>query len=149
MDSYRRGKQVERNRTRPRVRSLYRNILPVIWAIGAVLAFLVLPFGWDATFAVVLVMHIFFAGLVYADIKGLRRQGLDWGFTRHLWFAAAFTLPFVAPAYYLYSGRRIERENERRNLREKPSESAESPESTDPTDPSDSGETTGTTESAD
>ncbi|SEO87671.1 hypothetical protein SAMN04487948_106113 [Halogranum amylolyticum] len=115
MDSYRRGKQVERDQTRPRVRSRYRPILPVIWTIGTVLAFLVLPFGWDAVVAVVFVLHLFFAGLVHGDIRALRRQGLEWGFTRHLWFAAAFVLPLVALAYYVYSGRRIAAENERRN----------------------------------
>lgn len=139
MDSYRRGKQVERDQTRPRVKPLYRNILPVIWAIGVVLAVLVLPFGWDAAFAVVFVLHLFFAGLVHADIKSLRRQGLDWGYSRHLWFGAAFALPLVALAYYVYSGRRVKRENERRNLRERPEsvESADSTESTESTESAD------------
>lgn len=134
MDSYRRGRDVERNRTRPKVRPRYRGILPVIWGIGAVLAFLAGMFGWSPLVAVVLVMHIFFAGLIYADIKVLRRQGLDWGLSRHLWFGGALTLPFVALVYYVYSGRRIRAENDRRNLREKPSESTEAADPNDATD---------------
>lgn len=119
MDSYRRGRQVERDQTRPKVRPRYRGILPVIWGIGAVLAFVAGMFGWDALLAVVVVMHIFFSGLIYADIKVLRRQGLDWGVSRHLWFGAALVLPFVALAYYVYSGRRIRAENDRRNTGER------------------------------
>ncbi|MFC6726148.1 hypothetical protein ACFQE1_17620, partial [Halobium palmae] len=66
--------------------------------------------------AVYLVTHVFLAGFVRTDIIALKRQGLDWGPTRHVWFAATLVLPLVAPAYYLYAGRRIERENERRGF---------------------------------
>lgn len=118
MDSYRRGKQVDRNKTRPRVRAPYRGILPIIWAIGGILFLLVLPFGWDAGLAVVFVMHLFFAGIIHIDIKAQRRQGLKWGLWRHLWFGAAFVFPFVALVYYLYSGRRVAAENDQRNTRE-------------------------------
>lgn len=115
MDSYRRGKQVERNKTRPSVRAPYRGVLPVIWAIGGLLFLLVLPFGWDAGLAVVVVTHLFFAGIIHIDIKAQRRQGVDWGLSRHLWFGAAVVFPFVALIYYVYSGRRVAAENERRN----------------------------------
>lgn len=115
MDGYRRGADVERNQRRPTVSSPYRRILPVIWALGGVLFVGVLPFGWSAGIAVVLVLHMFFGGLVFADIQSLRRQGLDWGLTRHLWFGAAFIIPFIALLYYVYSGRRVTAENERRN----------------------------------
>ncbi len=101
------------------MRGPYRPILPVVWALGGVILLVVLPFGIDAALAVLLVTHLFFAGLVRADIKALRRQGLEWGYTRHLWFGAAFGLPFAAPAYYLYSGRRIRAENERRDAAER------------------------------
>jgi hypothetical protein len=93
-----------------------------------VLAFLAGMFTWDALLAVVLVMHIFFSGLIYADIKVLRRQGLDWGISRHLWFGAALVLPFVALAYYVYSGRRIRAENEQRNTGHDGSVGDDSPE---------------------
>jgi hypothetical protein len=91
-------------------------VIPVVWGIGAVLFLVVLGFDVAAAFAVVLVTHVFFAGLIRADIKSLRRQGVDWGFSRHLWFAGAFTLPFVAPAYYWYSGRVVRGENEERGV---------------------------------
>lgn len=99
----------------------YRRVLPVIWGIGAViilvLSFLNIGFGVvvRAVAGVFLITHVFFAGLIRADIKSLRRQGVDWGHSRHLWFGAAFTLPFVALAYYWYSGRVVRRANESRD----------------------------------
>lgn len=116
MDSYRRGKQVDRNRTRPRVRAPYRGILPLIWVIGAVLLVVAALFvGPDGALAVVLVMHLFFAGVIHIDIKAQRRQGLEWGLWRHLWFGVAIVFPFVALVYYVYSGRKVRAENSRRN----------------------------------
>jgi len=67
---------------------------------------------------VLLVSHLFLAGLVRQDIKSIRKQGVEWGFSRHLWFAATLVFPLVAPAYYLYSGRVVRRENERRKHRQ-------------------------------
>jgi hypothetical protein len=96
------------------VSSLFRPILPVIWLVGGVLLLLAFGFSTQAAVTVVIVLHIFFAGLIRADIKSLRRQGLKWGHSRHLWFGAALTLPFVVPAYYLYAGRKIRAENESR-----------------------------------
>ncbi|KTG30789.1 hypothetical protein [Haloferax profundi] len=118
-DEYRRGKKVERERQQKRRRASgrYRGVLPVIYAIGFVLFTVVSLFiGPEPAFAVYLVTHLFYAGLIRGDINSLRQQGIDWGFSRHLWFGAAFALPFVAPAYYLYSGRVIRRENESREL---------------------------------
>ena len=116
MDSYRRGKQVDRNNVRARVRAPYRGVLPLIWAIGAVLLLVVSLFvGPDGALAVVFVMHLFFAGIIHLDIKVQRRQGLEWGLWRHLWFGAAVVFPLVALVYDLYSGRKVRAENERRN----------------------------------
>ncbi|MFC6825349.1 hypothetical protein [Halopelagius fulvigenes] len=115
-DGYRRGRDVERERDDPSVSGVYRPILPVIWGIGAVLFLVVGWFDLRGALAVVLVTHLFFAGLIRADIKSLRRQGVDWGHSRHLWFGAAFTLPFVALAYYWYSGRVVRRANESRGV---------------------------------
>ncbi|RDI70323.1 hypothetical protein [Halopelagius longus] len=121
-DGYRRGRDVERERDDSTVSGRYRQVLPVIWGTGAavilVLSFLNIGFGvvLRAIAGVFLVTHIFFAGLIRADIKSLRRQGVDWGHSRHLWFGAAFTLPFVALAYYWYSGRVVRRVNESRGV---------------------------------
>lgn len=118
-DEYRRGREVERERQQKQRRAdgRYRGILPVIYAIGFVIFTAVSLFvGPQPAFAVYLVTHVFYAGLIRADIKTLRRQGIDWGFSRHLWFGAAFALPFVAPVYYLYSGRVLRRENESRGV---------------------------------
>lgn len=128
MDSYRRGKQVDRNRTRPRVRAPYRGVLPIIWAIGAVLLVLTSLFiGPDAALAVVFVMHLFFAGIIHLDIKVQRRQGLEWGLWRHLWFGVAVVFPFVALVYYVYSGRKVRAENERRNTGEADDDDSDEP----------------------
>lgn len=115
-DGYRRGRNVEQDGDDWAVSGRYRPILPVIWGIGAVLFLVVGWFDVRAALAVVLVTHLFFAGLIRADIKSLRRQGVDWGHSRHLWFGAAFTLPFVALAYYWYSGRVVRRENDARGV---------------------------------
>ncbi|ELZ95437.1 hypothetical protein [Haloferax sulfurifontis] len=118
-DEYRRGTAVERERQRKQrpARGRYRGVLPVIYAIGFVMFTAVsLYIGPEPAFAVYLVTHVFYAGLIRADIRSLRGQGIDWGASRHLWFGAAFALPFVAPAYYVYSGRVIRRENESRDL---------------------------------
>ncbi|ELZ81494.1 hypothetical protein KU306_13465 [Haloferax larsenii] len=120
-DEYRRGRAVEREREKNQraVHGRYRGVLPVIYGIGLVIFVVVSLFmGPEQAFAVYLVTHLFYAGLIRADIKSLRSQGLDWGFSRHLWFGAAFALPFVAPAYYLYSRRLIRRENESRDVAE-------------------------------
>ncbi|KAB1196131.1 MULTISPECIES: hypothetical protein [Haloferax] len=118
-DEYRRGRKVERERQQKdrRARGRYRGVLPAIYAIGFVSFTVVSLFiGPEPAFAVYLVTHLFYAGLIRADIKSLQSQGIDWGFSRHLWFGAAFALPFVAPAYYLYSGRVLRRENESRGV---------------------------------
>ncbi|WP_411966646.1 hypothetical protein [Haloferax sp. YSSS75] len=118
-DEYRRGRKVERERQgkNRRARGRYRGVIPVIYAIGFVIFTVVSLFiGPEPAFAVYLVTHLFYAGLVRADINSIRGQGVDWGFSRHLWFGAAFALPFVAPAYYLYSRRVLRRENESRGL---------------------------------
>ncbi|ELZ98740.1 hypothetical protein C440_00250 [Haloferax mucosum ATCC BAA-1512] len=118
-DEYRRGTAVERERQgkqRP-ARGRYRGILPTIYAIGLVMFTVVSAYlGPEPAFAVYLVTHVFYAGLIHGDINSLREQGIEWGVSRHLWFGAAFTLPFVVPAYYLYSRRVIRRENESRGL---------------------------------
>jgi hypothetical protein len=114
MDSHRRGRAVQREEKRPRVTPLYRPVLPAIWVVGGVLLFVAGGFSFRAGLTVLIVLHVFFAGLVRADIKALRKQGLKWGLSRHIWFGAAVTLPFVVPAYYLYAGRKIRRENESR-----------------------------------
>jgi hypothetical protein len=119
MDDYRRGEQVRRDREKHenRVTPLYRRILLPLWGVGAVL-FVVFGalYGPVESLAVALAMHLMFAGFIRGDINALRRQGLEWGLSRHVWFAAAIVLPFVAPAYYVYSGRRVRRENEERGL---------------------------------
>lgn len=118
-DGYRRGRDVDPNEVGPNeVRPLYRPLVPIIWGVGVVIIVVLalLGFGLDAIFAVVLVTHTSFAGLIRWDIRSLRRQGVAWGGTRHLWFGAAIGLPFVAPAYYLYSGRVVRRENASRGV---------------------------------
>jgi hypothetical protein len=118
-DEYRRGRKVERERQQKqrKARGRYRGVLPVVYAIGFVIFTVVsLYIGPEPAFAVYLVTHLFYAGLIRADINSLRNQGIEWGFSRHLWFGAAFTLPFIVPAYYLYSRRVIRRENEARGL---------------------------------
>ena len=113
-DEYRRGRAVTRGETRPEVRSRYRRLLPVVWGVGAVLFVVALGFGPLPGLAVVGVMHVFFFGLIRADIASLRRQGVNWGVTRHVWLAAALLLPFAVPAYYVVSGRKMRTTNERR-----------------------------------
>lgn len=112
-DGYRRGRRVEEER-RPRVGSVYRKLLLVIWTIGTVIALAVFGANVSAAFAVVVVMHIFFSGIIWADIRALRKQGVEWGFSRHLWFATALVFPFVTLLYCWYVGRVVRRENERR-----------------------------------
>ncbi|WP_129115651.1 hypothetical protein [Halegenticoccus tardaugens] len=119
MDGYRRGTEVHRTKRRPRVKGRYRSILPIVWVIGGVILLLVSSLGIGAVLGVLVGSHGFFALLVYADVASLRRQGLRWGRTRYLWILAALVLPFVAPAYYLRSGRLIGAENERRDAVER------------------------------
>lgn len=117
MDSYRRGRDADRGGdgwSERRLVAPYRKLVLLIWVLGIPLLVLSIPVGDGAGLVVMLVTHLFIAGFVRSDIKAMRRQGYEWGWTRHLWFGAAFALPFVAPAYYLYSGRRIRAENERR-----------------------------------
>ena len=103
-----------REERRPAVRPRYRRLLPVVWGVGAVLFVVALGFGPAPGLAVVGVMHVFFLGLIWADIAALRRQGVNWGASRHLWLVAALLLPFAAPAYYVVSGRKVRTTNERR-----------------------------------
>lgn len=119
-DSYRRGRDVERDAERPPVVSRYRRLLPVLWVVGALLFLVTVPLGQGAPTMVLLVTHLFFGSLVFGDIRRLRRQGLTWGYSRHLWVAAAFVLPLAVLAYYLYSGRRVEAENARRERESEP-----------------------------
>lgn len=118
MDSYLRGEDTgsaePSGEPREPVRAPYRDLVGLIWVVGVVLLVLAPFAGAQGVAAVYLVTHVFLAGFVRVDILSLRRQGLDWGASRHVWFAATLVLPLVAPAYYLYAGRRIERENERR-----------------------------------
>ncbi|WP_380675923.1 hypothetical protein [Salinigranum sp. GCM10025319] len=120
-DEYRRGREAEaRQHRQPTVNPLYRPIILVVWAIGLVIALVTTLFAAfpETTFWVVLVSHLFLAGLVRQDIKSIRTQGVEWGLSRHVWFAATLVFPLVAPAYYLYSGRVVSRENERRRRRQ-------------------------------
>ncbi|RYJ13924.1 hypothetical protein ELS19_08035 [Halogeometricum borinquense] len=116
-DGYRRGRQVERDATSEPVNSVYRRLLLLIWGLGAAIVLVVPAFGvgWPGIFTVIGVMHIFFSGLIWADIRALRRQGVEWGLSRHLWFSAALVFPLVTLAYYWYVGRVVTRENERRS----------------------------------
>jgi hypothetical protein len=102
------------------VNPLYRPIVLVVWAVGLAIAFVTTLFAAfpETTFWVVLVSHLFLAGLVRQDITSIRKQGVEWGLSRHVWFAATLVFPLVAPAYYLYSGRVVSRENERRRRRQ-------------------------------
>ncbi|WP_310923788.1 hypothetical protein [Halogeometricum salsisoli] len=123
-DGYRRGRRVEAEQ-RQRVRSVYRRLLLIIWTIGTVMALAVFGANVSGAFAVVVVMHIFFSGLIWADIRALRKQGVEWGLSRHLWFASALVFPFVTLLYCWYVGRVVRRENERRGLSEdEPSDGA-------------------------
>jgi hypothetical protein len=115
-DEYRRGAQVAKERERPPpVRSLYRPVVLLVWLTGIpILLVATYLFGPVLGFVVVGVVHIFVAGMLWADIRALRQQNLEWGLSRHLWFGAAVGLPLVGPAYYLYAGRKIDAENRRR-----------------------------------
>ena len=126
-DGYRRGRQVEEQRE-PRVGSVYRRLLLIIWGLGAVILLVVPAFGvgWTGIFAVVLVMHAFFAGLIFLDIRSLRQQGVEWGYSRHLWFSSALVFPFVTLVYCWYVARVVRRENERRGYTDNEAAEAES-----------------------
>jgi hypothetical protein len=113
-DEYRRGRDVTREADPPEVRPRYRPVIPVVWGVGAVLFVVSLWFGLGPALAVVGVTHLFFAGLVRADVAALGRQGVEWGAWRHGWVVAALVLPFAAPAYYVASGRKLRETNERR-----------------------------------
>jgi hypothetical protein len=115
-DEYRRGEQVEKLRERePPVNSLYRPVVLLIWLTGIpILLAATYLFGPFLGLVVVAVVHIFVGGMIFADIRHLRSQGLDWGLSRHLWFGAGVGLPLVAPVYYLYAKRRIDAENRTR-----------------------------------
>ena len=120
-DEYSRGREAEQRQQRqPAVSPLYRPIILVVWAIGVVIAFVMTLFSNAAstTLWVVLISHLFLAGLVRQDINSIRKQGLEWGLSRHVWFAATLVFPLVAPLYYVYSGRVVARENERRKQRQ-------------------------------
>ena len=120
-DEYSRGREAEgRQHRQPAVNPLYRPIILVVWAVGLAIAFVTTLFAAfpETTFWVVLVSHLFLAGLVRQDITSIRKQGVEWGLSRHVWFAATLVFPLVAPAYYLYSGRVVSRENERRRRRQ-------------------------------
>ncbi|WP_224335785.1 hypothetical protein [Haloprofundus halobius] len=117
MDAYRRGRDADPGGdgwSERRLVAPYRKLVLLIWLLGIPILVLSIPIGNGSGLVVMLVTHLFIAGFIRSDIKAMRRQGYDWGWSRHLWFGAAFALPFVAPAYYLYSGRRIREENERR-----------------------------------
>lgn len=116
-DGYRRGRQVE-DEGRRRVGSVYRKLLLVIWTIGTVIALAVFGANVTGAFAVVVVMHVFFSGIIWADIRALRKQGVEWGLSRHLWFASALVFPFVTLLYCWYVNRVVRRENERRGFSE-------------------------------
>lgn len=113
-DGYRRGTDVARGSKRPPVQGRFRPVIPVVWLLGSVLLVVVVVVEPASWLSVVLVTHAFLAGLILLDIQGLRSQGLDWGFSRHLWVGAAVTLPLVGLLYYVYAGRLIRRENESR-----------------------------------
>jgi hypothetical protein len=116
-DEYSRGRtEEERQQRQPRVNPRYRPVIVVVWGIGLAILFVLSLFSQAAATIpwVVLVSHLALAWLVRLDIKSIRRQGIEWGYSRHLWFGATVVFPLVAPAYYLYSGRVVGRENERR-----------------------------------
>ncbi|ELZ34458.1 hypothetical protein C474_02091 [Halogeometricum pallidum JCM 14848] len=116
-DGYRRGRQVE-GEGRRRVGSVYRRLLLIIWTIGTVIALAVFGANVSGALAVVVVMHVFFSGIIWADIRALRKQGVEWGLSRHLWFASALVFPFVTLLYCWYVNRVVRRENERRGFEE-------------------------------
>lgn len=145
MDQYLRGEDAagEDDPHRSRVRAPYRQLVGIVWVVGVVLLALAPFAGTQGVAAVYVVTHVFLAGFVRTDILALRRQGLDWGLSRHVWFAAALVLPLVAPAYYLYAGRRIEKENERRGFGAGVSDDAATGEgAAEPSAPSDAASTT-------
>lgn len=113
-DGYRRGRQVTRDQKPPQVSGAYRPIIPVVWGIGLVMAVASIAVSTTAWFWVVVVTHLSFVGLIFGDIRSLRRQKMEWGLTRHLWVSAAAVVPLVAPVYWWYAGRKIAKENERR-----------------------------------
>jgi hypothetical protein len=116
-DEYSRGRtEEERQQRQPSVNPRYRPVIVVVWGIGLAILFVLSLFSQAAATIpwVVLVSHLALAWLVRLDIKSIRRQGIEWGYSRHLWFGATVVFPLVAPAYYLYSGRVVGRENERR-----------------------------------
>jgi hypothetical protein len=115
-DGYRRGRDAEAEEEQSAVSPVYRPLIGIVWAIGAVIVLVVFGSSVQGAAAAVVVSHIFLAALVFADIRSLRKQGVDWGLSRHLWFWATLFLPLVAPAYYWYSGRVVRRENERRGV---------------------------------
>jgi hypothetical protein len=115
-DGYRRGRDAESDEDETAVSPVYRPLVGIVWALGAVIVLVVFGSSIQGAAAAFVVSHIFLAGLVYADIRSLRKQGVEWGLSRHLWLWATLFLPFVAPAYYWYSGRVVRRENERRGV---------------------------------
>lgn len=110
------GSSNDEAKHRSRVRAPYRKLVGIIWVVGVALLLLAPLAGVQGIAGVYVATHVFLAGFVRWDLLALRRQGLDVGFSRHLWFAATLVLPLVAPAYYFYSGRRVETGNERRGL---------------------------------
>jgi hypothetical protein len=91
-------------------------VIVVVWAVGLVLAFLTGLFAAfpQSTLLVVGTAHLCLGILVWQDIKSIRKQGVEWGLSRHLWLASTLVLPLVPLLYYLYAGRVVARENERR-----------------------------------
>lgn len=138
-DEYSRGREAEsRQERQPSVNPLYRPVIVVVWAVGLVIAFVTTLFAGfpQTTLFVVGTTHLFLAGLVQRDIRSIRKQGVDWGHSRHLWFAATLVFPLVALLYYLYSGRVVVRENERRR-RKRGIEETEDADTTDTADAAD------------
>lgn len=120
-DEYSRGRTEEKRQHRqPRVSPRFRPVIIVVWGLGLAILFVLSLFSQaGATIPwVVLVTHLALAWLVRLDIKSIRKQGVEWGYSRHLWFGATVVFPLVAPAYYLYSGRVVGRENERRKRKQ-------------------------------
>jgi hypothetical protein len=116
-DEYSRGRDEESRQAREtKVNPRYRPVVVAVWGVGLVILFVLSLFSQaGATIPwVVLVTHLSLAWLIRLDIKSIRNQGVEWGLSRHVWFGAAVVFPLVAPAYYLYSGRVVDRENDRR-----------------------------------